>query len=185
MVDKLLLESIKLDNLGAFEELYRDYWRQVQRFASLYIKDREEVREVVQDVFVNVWESRQNIKNGENFNGFLFIITRNCVFNRSRSKTFNVDLYTTTLYDALEYSYSMDDILEAKELEAEIDRLIEDMPPQRKLVFKLSRKQHKTYKEIAEELGISEKTVERHINEALKYLRTNLKLLLIFISLFS
>lgn len=62
-----------------------------------------------------------------------------------------------------------------------LNGLIGEMPPQRKIVFTLSRKHYKSYKEIALQLNISEKTVERHINEAIKYIKSNLELLIIFV----
>ncbi|GHT08643.1 DNA-directed RNA polymerase sigma-70 factor [Bacteroidia bacterium] len=181
MDEKSLISAVKNGSESAFKEIYNAYWQRVFLFASLYITDKDEVRDIVQDVFVKLWESRSFLREEENFKGYLFIITRNHVFNKSRSAHFNYDFYRQTIDNALEHSYRIEDELEAEDLEKQINRLIEEMPSQRRRVFILSRKQYKSYKEIAAVLNISEKTVERHINEAIKYIKTNLQLLSFFI----
>ena len=79
-----ILTEVKAGNTIAFERLYDCYWLKVYNFAQLYITSSFEVSEVVQDVFVKVWESREMFDETKNFDGFLFIITRNIIFNYSR-----------------------------------------------------------------------------------------------------
>lgn len=183
MDNKSLILELKNGSESAFREIYDRYWLHIFHFASLYISNKEEVREIVQDVFIKLWESKHFLKEDENFKGYLFIITRNHIFNKSKSTYFNHDFYQITIDNALEYSYRIEDELDAKELEKHINILISEMPPQRQAVFTMSRKLYKTYKEIATELGISEKTVERHVNEAIRYIKSNLTLLMIFLSI--
>lgn len=76
-----ILTEVKAGNTIAFERLYDCYWLKVYNFAQLYITSSFEVSEVVQDVFVKVWESREMFDETKNFDGFLFIITRNIIFN--------------------------------------------------------------------------------------------------------
>ena len=68
----------------AFEVLYQRYWRKVLSFTRLYIKDSYEQEEVVQQVFIRLWENRTKVDAGKDFDGFLFIVTRNLIFNRAR-----------------------------------------------------------------------------------------------------
>lgn len=180
MDEEKLILALKHGSETAFEEIYLLYWHRVFHFASLYINNKEEVKEIVQDVFIKLWESKSSLQEGKDLKGYLFIITRNHIFNKSRSKYFNYDFYQCTINNALKYSYRIETELEAKELKVQIERLINEMPRQRQKIFKLSRKEHKKYKEIASMLGISEKTVERHINEAIKYIKRNLHLYIIF-----
>lgn len=181
MVERDLILALKEGNEGAFKELYDIYWKNVFHFATLYIRNSEEVREIVQEVFIKLWEARESLKAEESLKGFLFIVTRNHIFNRARSKSFNYDFYEVTLNNALEQSYNIEQEMDAKDLAIYIDELVNQMPPQRKMVFTLSRKEYKSYKEIALLLDISEKTVERHINESLKFIKANLKLFLLFL----
>ena len=81
----------------------------------------------------------------------------------------------------MEQSYDMEAEIDAKNLREYIDQLIADLPPQRKLIFTMSRNENMSYKEIAEKLSISEKTVENQISSAIKYLKQNLILLSSFL----
>ena len=182
---KQLIVSLKHGNEQAFSTVYQQYWKQVYNFTRLYLTNQEEAEEVVQDVFVRLWDSREFLREDDNFQGLLFIITRNLVFNQKR-KSFNHDFYTISVIDALENS--TDDIscdieneIEAHDLSNFIDQLISELPPQRQKIFNLSRKEQKSYKEIAEIMQLSEKTIEHQISEALKYLRKHMILFTIFI----
>ena len=93
----------------------------------------------------------------------------------------NEDFYKVTVLAALEEPYDVEEEIDAHNLQEYIDRLIDELPPRRREIFNLSRKEQKSYKEIAILLNISEKTVENQISEALKYLKKNITLLLLFI----
>lgn len=180
MDEKLLIRYLKQSDKKAFTSLYDMYWRQVYNFSRLYLTNQSVTEEVVQEVFVKIWESRDLIKENENFKGLLFIITRNLIFNQHR-KSVNEDYYKMTVLSAMESSYNLEEEIEAKNLSEYIDQLIEELPPRRREIFNLSRKEHKSYKEIAEILLISEKTVENQISEAIKYLKRNILLLSFFL----
>lgn len=180
MEDNALILLLKQSNKDAFTTLYKKYWRQVYNFSKLYLTSKEAVEEVVQEVFIKIWESRDFIRENDNFKGLLFIITRNLIFNHHR-KNVNEDFYKMTVLTAMEASYNIEDEIETKNLGEYIDMLISELPPRRQEIFNLSRKENKTYKEIAILLNISEKTVENQISEALKFLRRNITLLCFFI----
>lgn len=173
MDEKELIVALKKGSKSSFTALYNKYWSRVYNFSRLYLNRREAAEEIVQEVFVKLWEAREFLNENENFKGFLFIITRNLIFNQSR-KYLNEDFYKVSVLNALEESYSIESEIDAKDLYLRIDLLIKELPPQRQLIFNLSRKEYKSYKEIALQLNISEKTVERQISEAIKFLRKNL-----------
>ena len=180
MDDEELIWQLKQGSEEAFTALYKKYWRQVYNFTRLYLTTVESAEEVVQDVFVKLWEARELIRQEDNFKGLLFIITRNLIFNQHR-KTLNEDFYKMTVLAAMESAYNIEEEIEAHNLSEYIDTLIQELPPRRREIFNLSRKQHLTYKEIAQRLNISEKTVENQIGEALKYLRKNIPMLVLFV----
>jgi len=180
MDQKQLLQTLKTGNKDSFTLLYQEYWSQVYNFSRLYLTTREAAEEVVQEVFVKVWETREFIREDDNFQVLLFIITRNLIFNQSR-KNFNEDFYKMTVLSTLEQSYDMEAEIEANNLREYIDQLISDLPPQRQLIFNMSRKENLSYKEIAAQLNISEKTVENQISSAIKFLKQNLILLTVFL----
>jgi len=181
MEENVLIRALRNGDETAFEELYHRYWYKVLRFARLYISDSHNANDIVQDVFLRLWSNRTKVDVEKNIEGYLFIITRNLIFSQSKKKHFNYHTYLKTIEDAIQDAYSIENHLEAKELSAMIDTIIDQMPAKRRAVFILSRREHKSYKEIAQLLDISEKTVERHINEALKTIRSSLYLFFIFL----
>ena len=173
--EKELIIALKQGNEKAFNILYKQYWKQVYNFCRLYLTNTEEAEEVVQDVFVRLWQSRDFLRENDNFKGLLFIISRNLVFNQTR-KSFNHDFYTLSLLEALENmpeenSYDIEKELEAKDLSAYIDLLIAELPPQRQKIYKMSRESGMNNEEIARELGINKRTVENHLSQALTDIR--------------
>lgn len=180
MEENELILLLKQSNQEAFTTLYKKYWKQVYNFSRLYLTSQSVAEEVVQEVFIKVWESRDFMREGDNFKGLLFIITRNLIFNMHR-KNQNEDFYKMTVLSAMESSYDIEEEIDAKNLSEYIDLLIADLPPRRREIFNLSRKENKSYKEISQLLGVSEKTVENQIGEALKFLRKNLILLSLFL----
>ncbi|WP_293717012.1 RNA polymerase sigma-70 factor [uncultured Parabacteroides sp.] len=180
MEENELILLLKQSSKEAFTTLYKKYWKQVYNFSRLYLTSQEVAEEVVQEVFIKVWESRDFVREEDNFKGLLFIITRNLIFNMHR-KNVNEDFYKITVLSAMESSYDIEEEIEAKNLSEYIDMLIAELPPRRREIFNLSRKENKGYKEIAILLNISEKTVENQISEALKYLRKNIVLLSLFV----
>lgn len=180
MEENELILLLKQSNKDAFTTLYNRYWKQVYNFSRLYLTSQSVAEEVVQEVFIKVWESRDFVREEDNFKGLLFIITRNLIFNLHR-KSVNEDFYRMTVLSAMEDSYDIEEEIETKNLSEYIDLLIAELPPRRREIFILSRKEHKSYKEIALLLDISEKTVENQISEALKYLRKNIILLSFFL----
>lgn len=181
MDEERLITQLRQGSKDAFNQLYKTYWRQVYNFSRLYLNNLSVAEDVVQEVFVKLWESHDFIREGENFKGLLFIITRNLIFNQHR-KSVNEEFYKMTVLAAMEQpDFNLEEEIEARNLSEYIDQLIEEMPPRRREIFNLSRKENKSYKEIAELLQISERTVENQISEALKFLRKNVLLLSFFI----
>lgn len=185
MNDKEAIVLLKRDSHEAFEYLYRQYNGQVYHFTKLYIHSSEEAKEVVQEIFVKLWETRSFLKEDENFKGYLFIITRNLIFNQQKKK-FNDLFYKTTILNAFDESnidpFDIEEELQAKELKVYIDSLIKELPPKQQEIFILSRRENLSYKEIGERLHISERTVEVHISRALRYMKKNIALFLIFLT---
>lgn len=101
MNEKETLSAFVQGDKMAFQSLYGLYWKQVYNFASLYIFNTADVEEVVQDVFLKLWETRERIDLDQNFKGFLFIITRNIVFNEHKRKV-NERAYQETVLNVVE-----------------------------------------------------------------------------------
>lgn len=186
MEEEKVLERLKEGEHEAFTQLYNAYWNQVYNFSRLYVSSVEDCKEIVQQVFVKVWEARTLIKEKENFRGFLFIITRNIVFNLSK-KSFNESFYKMSVLSAFSDSMEqancdVEEEIMASQLNDYINQLVDSLPARQKEVFVLSRQHHLSHKEIVSRLDISEKTVEQHIYKVLKFLKENLQLFTIFLA---
>lgn len=179
MNEKEAINKLKDGDKEAFEFLYRQYWAKVYNFTRLYITSAFDAEDIVHEVFVKLWETRAFIDVNKNFNGFLFIVTRNLIFNQTRD-SFNDTFFQLTAVEALEETYDIEEELITSDLRAHIDSLIALLPPRRQEVFRMSREEHLSYKEIAARLNLSEKTVEHHIADAIKFLKKNLLLYSIF-----
>ena len=166
-----LLEQLKTGNRLAFKRIYNEYAPKVYRFAQRYMTNDNDVEDIVQEVFIRLWKVRMSVNPTLNFDNYLFTIARNLIFNHHRARINEVYLQDTVLA-SLENEYDMpEDEIIAQDLSQYIDKIVEQLPPKQQEVFNMSRRQMLTYKEIAEQLGISEKTVESHIYQALKFIR--------------
>lgn len=179
MDDKQLIRLLKEDNHTAFTKIYELYADHVASFSALYVNS-EFIDEVVQEVFIKLWLSRVFIDEQKNLKGYLFIITRNLIFDKFRKQ--KTDFYKLSLIAALEEASEQDieEELSTSDLADFIDVLVDQLPPRCKEVFTLSRQENLTNKEIATQLNISIKSVEAAITRALKHLREHLYLITLF-----
>lgn len=157
---KGLLESVSVDNRGAFERFYNLYYDQVFRFAYYCLGEKEACREVVTDVFFSVWQSRKRLKDIDNIDTYLYISVRNESF---RFQARNKDLNRVSLNELLplmeeEDEGSPEEHLELKEMREMLDKAIDELPEKCRLVFLMSREEGLKTKEIAEILSVQEST---------------------------
>lgn len=181
MKEEELIEQIKKGDNIAFAALYDNYWQKVYNFTKLYIASSDCISEVVQDVFVKFWEARHLLDTTKKVEGFLFIITRNIIFNKARGKM-REDMFKMTMLRSIESeeSYNQEDQIVAEDLKKHIDQLIATLPQRQREIFLMSREEGLTYREIAIRCDIGEKAVERHIHLTLKFLKKNLLLFILF-----
>jgi len=166
-----LLEQFMAGKRSAFEYIYMEYSPKVYRFALRYMMNSNDVEDIVQDVFIRLWDARMSINPALNFDNYLFTITRNLIFNRYREQINEVYFQDNVLASLEKEYYMLEDEIITQDLSQDIDKIVDQLPPKQQEVFNLSRRQMFTYKEISAKLGISEKTVESHIYQALKTIR--------------
>lgn len=179
--------ALKGDSHEAFLLIYQQYWQKVYNFSRLYLTDNEYAKEIVQDVFVNLWENRSNLKEEMNLDGYLFIITRNTIFGQ-RKKMLNEQYYKETVlqaytYENIDNSCEIEEQINLKELSRYLDEIINKLPDRQKEAFNLSRQQQLTYAEIAIQMGISEKGVEKLMSKALKTIKQSYSSYMLFLCL--
>lgn len=107
------IELLKNGDLEAFERVYRAFWNKVYQFSGLFIDDDFEREDIVQEVFLRIWNKRNLIDSGKDFNGFLFITTRNIVFNRLRTTDRKERIEKVAEKIGLEYSPDVESNIDA------------------------------------------------------------------------
>lgn len=172
--DRELATNLEKGDDAAYQEIFRRYNRLLYGHAYKKLKSKEEAQDLVQDVFAALWAKRSELQIENNLPGYLYSAVRNRFYNIIAHKDIQAK-YIDSLQHFLDQPYQLTDTLvREKEFAAIIDKEIQSLPPRMRLVFEMSRKQHLSYKEIAEELKISEETVKDQIKKALKFLRPRL-----------
>lgn len=158
----------------AFENLFREYYPYLCSFAKKYVDDIDESKDIVHNVFLNLWQKQGELDSERSLKPYLFKAVHNRCLNhiRDRKKIVRHDLMMED--EPLESFIESSDYLEQSELELKIAKCIDELPDSCRHIFKLSRFEEKKYKEIADQMGISVKTVEGQMTKALKILRTQL-----------
>ena len=159
----------------AFEELFAYYYPRLYRYAFRYLKNEFWAEELSMEVLARVWEKKAAITNAETFENYLFTAARNHLINHWQRKIDGL-LSLEALQSEVagpqgsNITDSYDPVL-YKEMETVYHNTLSELPPQRRLIFLLHRNERLSYKEIANQLKVSPKTVENHIGSALKQLR--------------
>lgn len=171
MTDEDLIALIRENDLGAFERIYNKYWSKLYLSAYNIIRDRQVAEDVTQEVLVNLWMKRANLKL-TSLNAYLYTSVRYQVFNVIRSGKVRADLFNKL--EELFSNNGGEELLSEKEINRLLEQGVAELPEKCRQIFIMSRKEHLSTKEIAERLGIAPKTVENQLTVALNRLRKTL-----------
>lgn len=169
------MKSLRKGDVFAYNELFHKYSQKVYNFSFKHLKNEEDTKDLVQEIFMKIWDKRKEINEKKSFNGLLFTITLNLIRDYFRKKVKNRKLIDKWLYETEPYSNSTVLSIEFRSLEKVVSTLVEQLPQKRQTVFRLSRNEGLSNDEIAEQMNIQKKTVENHLNMALNYLREELQ----------
>ena len=158
-----------MDDRKSFELLFDKYYNNLCNFAYMFFKDRTQTEELVADVFVNIWEKRRTIQIKTDFKSYLYRSTRNAVINIIRKDQRNN--LESNKSEQIKFEFSPETLMIREEVVTHFEGMLNRLPKQAGLVFRLVRVDGLKYKEIAETLDISVKTVENHMGKALKLMR--------------
>jgi len=169
-----LVEMLQEGKVKAFEEIYRRYWYKLFGMAYHQTGVREEAEELVQEVFLSIWNRRTEVII-KHLELYLTIAIKNQVYDFIKSQVSFRKYQEYLIFQEIHQHYDTDEIVNFTELSEAVEKVLSRLPEKSAEVFKLSRFENKSVKEIAKGLEISEKAVEYHITKSLKFLRENLK----------
>ncbi|MCF0072941.1 RNA polymerase sigma-70 factor [Dyadobacter sp. CY261] len=165
--DAQLLERLGNNDPQAFEDIYRRYWKRLHDFACTKTHDADTAGEIVQELFVTLWERRDSL-HIKNLQTYLFTAVRNRVIDHFKEKAF-------TALDSVDSASEPEYPIFLDELEQAMEQAVGQLPEKTRRVFVLSRLEGNTVRQISSLLGMPERTVEYHITQALRKLKTLLK----------
>lgn len=171
--EKALIENIQNGNEKSFEQLFKLYYGHLCLFASKIIDDEIAAEEIVQDFFVKFWEKRNQISIESSLKNYLFRSIKNLCLNFIKHNKVKQE-YARHVISEAENNNFRDNFIEV-DLAKKINESIEALPEKRRKIFKMSREEGLKYREIAEKLNISVKTVETQMRFAFRTLRDKLK----------
>lgn len=170
--DYELLALLKAGDRLAYTEIYYRYKIVLHTHAYKWMRDREEAKDIIHEIFALLWDKRDSIEFSSSLSGYLYISLRNRIFNRISKKKFE-SKYIDSLQEFIKKG---DCVTDHRVRENQLSELIEKeifaFPTKMRLVFELSRKLNLSHKQIAEQLDLSEQTVRKHIQHALRILKT-------------
>lgn len=174
-IDYHAVKNLKEGDLKSFDELFNKYSSRLYKFALKYLKTQEESEEVVQDVFLYIWDKREALKPDFSFNSYIFTIAYNIIkkhfIKKSRDNAYKDEL----IYTLLNQENNLDKVIDYKFLLQKVESIIDTLPPRRKEVFIKRKYDGLSVKQIADELEISPNTVENHLASAQKQILDELQ----------
>ncbi|MFD0749574.1 RNA polymerase sigma-70 factor [Mucilaginibacter calamicampi] len=177
--DDELIALLQSGDIAAFEEIYNRYWLELYSSAYKRLREREAAQEIVQNFFTTFWINRRQLKIHTSLTGYLHTSIKYLVLNYKRAEAVKNSYNESLLVvNDNQLENPTESYINYKELKETVDAFVSQLPIKCRSVFELSRNQHKTNREIAKQLQISEKTVESHLTKAIRYLRTNIDALL-------
>lgn len=168
-----LFESLKTGDERAFEKLFKLYYAPLCFYTSGILQDEAAAEEIVQEFFVKFWEKREKIQIETSLKNYFFRSVKNLCLNKIKHEQIKLQHAKNVISEAESTGYS-DHFLEV-DLQKDIEESIAALPEKRREIFRLSREEGLKYREIAEKLNISIKTVEAQMGLAIKSLRDSLK----------
>ncbi|MBW6536193.1 MAG: RNA polymerase sigma-70 factor [Mariniphaga sp.] len=172
--EKTIVFKLRNNDVEAFDFLYHQYSNKLFRFAFSLLKNEEDACEIVQETFFRIWEKRNKIESSKSFKSFLFSVSYHLIIDQLRERLKDREFRNSLEKHFYKQVNLQENRLDYNTLETEINKAVDELPEKRKQIYRLSREQGFTYKEIAGQLGVKPKTIENQINLALKHIKTRL-----------
>lgn len=173
--DKQLFKEVSEGNEQAFQLVFKRYYQRMFSFAGTVVKSPHLAEEIVQEVFIRLWEQRERLAGIKNPENYFFIVIRNRAYNYLRAAA-NEQSRREQLWEAMQQrAAEPDSSLEAEEADRFFEKIMAKLSPQQQKVFRMSRVEGYSHQQIADELKLSKLTVKKHVADSLKVFKGYLK----------
>jgi RNA polymerase sigma-70 factor (ECF subfamily) len=172
--DDELVERLQTGDVEAFDLIYDKYSGKLYKFGFKHLRSAAEAEELVQSVFLKIWENRKILRKELSFKSFLFTIAYNDICKLFRKRNYLLKFINDSLAENPNSSFIIEDRIDFQSVIEMVRKIINILPERQQIIFKKSREEGKTTKEIAAELELSPGTVDNYISESLKFIRSRL-----------
>jgi len=169
-----LVQNLQKGDVEAFDLVYEKYAGKLYGFIIKYLKSTDETEELVQSVFLKVWENYKTLKKESSFKSYLFTIAYNEICNTFRSRSHIQKFIGEQLIDCSQTSNETEELIDYNSIKERVEQIVSKLPERQRTIFLKSREDGKSNREIAIELGLSSGTVDNYISGSLKFIRSNL-----------
>lgn len=169
--EKALLSQAATGDRQAFTQLYKAYLNNSYNYIYLFTKSREETEEILQEVFVKIWESREKLAEVQSFKNYLFKSAKNKLLDQIRKEQIRHRVLTEIKRNKSIVQETTNDDFAYREYYRIVQEAIEKLPPKRKLIFRLNTENSLSHDEIAEQLNISKSVVKNQLYKAYDFVR--------------
>jgi RNA polymerase sigma-70 factor (family 1) len=175
---ELLIRQLKQGNESAYEVLFKEYYVRLTIHANKFVEDVDVAKEIVQDLFVSIYEKRESLNINSSLSSYLYRAVRNRSINYINSEKHKTKYAQHLMYTADNSDNSVENMMNKAELELALFSAISELPPKCRMIFKMNRFEGLSNGDIAEQMELSKRTVETQITKALKILRSKLQVYL-------
>jgi RNA polymerase sigma-70 factor (family 1) len=183
-----LVERLQKGDVEAFDLIYEKYSGKLYSFGLKYLRSAAEAEELVQLVFLKLWENSKHLKKELSFKAFIFTIAYNEICRIFRKRSYGQKFIDDAQHENPQSSNEIENNLHFKYVLQQVQRIVDKLPESKRVVFMKSWLEGKSTKEIASEVGLSPGTVDNYVSESLKYIRSHLQneslIVVLFFSLF-
>jgi len=172
--DTELVKRLLKDDVEAFDLIYEKYSGKLYTFGLKYLRSQEETQELVQTVFLKLWETHSKLDKDLSFKSYLFTIAYNDICKFFRRRKYLQKFISDSLYENSQSSSTTEESLDYQSVVMRVNQIIDELPDRQKNIFVKSRMEGKSTKEIAGEVGLTPGTVDNYISESLKFIRRRL-----------
>jgi len=170
-----LVVRLKKSQVGSFDLIYEKYSGKLYSFGLKYLRSTSEAEELVQSVFLKLWENYKGLKKESSFKSYLFTIAYNDMCKLFRKRNYKQKYIEEILYENPQSSSQSEESVDFQSVLTQVQHIVDKLPERQRTIFLKSRFEGKSTKEISEEIGLSPGTIDNYISNSLKFIRSRLK----------